>query len=180
MPNSPTIIVNFFAGPGSGKSTITAGVFSELKSQDINAEVAWEYAKELCWEERHATVTDQIYLFGKQYHRLFRLLNKVDVILTDSPIILGINYRAEDEMTQEFNALVLKAHNSFNTLNYFIERTKKYNPCGRFQDEQGAREMDTNIKEILDKYGIGYGIISGCQNSVKIVADLIIKRLEEL
>ena len=41
------IVVNLFAGPGSGKSTTCAGLFSKLKLAGIYCEMVLEYAKEL-------------------------------------------------------------------------------------------------------------------------------------
>lgn len=41
-------VINLFAGPGSGKSTTCAGVFSKLKLAGVNCEMALEYAKDKC------------------------------------------------------------------------------------------------------------------------------------
>ena len=64
------IVVNLFAGPGSGKSTTCAGVFSKLKLAGVNCEMALEYAKDKVWENSLDVLDDQIYVFGKQLHRL--------------------------------------------------------------------------------------------------------------
>jgi len=44
------LLVNLFAGPGTGKSTTMAGLFSELKFMGVNCEQAPEFAKEKVWE----------------------------------------------------------------------------------------------------------------------------------
>ncbi len=46
-----TLVINMFAGPGAGKSTLAAGTFFRLKCLGVNAEIAPEYAKDLVWEE---------------------------------------------------------------------------------------------------------------------------------
>lgn len=66
------LVVNLFGGPGSGKSTCAAGVFTLLKLSGVNAELVTEYAKDLTWEKRHVTLANQHYIFGKQLQRLKR------------------------------------------------------------------------------------------------------------
>ncbi len=40
-----TIAINFYGGPGTGKSSMAAAIFSNLKNEGINAELVTEYAK---------------------------------------------------------------------------------------------------------------------------------------
>lgn len=42
----PTLVVNLFGGPGSGKSTGAAYVFARLKMLGYNAELVTEFAKD--------------------------------------------------------------------------------------------------------------------------------------
>ena len=144
---SKTLVVNLFAGPGAGKSTMAAGIFFELKSRSINCELAAEYAKDLCWEERTRTFDDQIYIFGKQYHRIFRLLGQVSVVITDSPLLLTPVYDAEKRST--LKKLVLEEHNKMWTYNVFLKRKKAFNPKGRNHNEEQSKDIDYAVADIL-------------------------------
>ena len=84
-----TICINLFAGAGAGKSTIASGVFSLLKHHNVNAELITEYAKDLVWEGRLHLNRNDIEIFTEQLKRQFRLHGKVDVMITDSPILLS-------------------------------------------------------------------------------------------
>jgi hypothetical protein len=146
-PIIKTKVINLFAGPGAGKSTTAAAVFAELKRRGYNAELVTEFAKDLVWEERDATFRNQIYIFAKQWHRIHRLLGKVDVIVTDSPILLSIYY--DQKRTPYLDMLVESQFRQLDSLNFFIERTKQYNQSGRFQDESGAKLADAGIEDML-------------------------------
>lgn len=149
-----TQVINFFGGPGLGKSTSAAGLFASLKRRNVNAELVTEFCKDLVWEERHFTFSNQIYLFGKQHHRFHRLLKKVDYIVTDSPCLLSIAYN--EYLPECFNETVLHAFKQFNNINIVLKRNKPYQHVGRIQTESESKEMDNKIKSLLDKSDIPY------------------------
>lgn len=168
-----SIIVNLFAGPGAGKSTIAAQVFSTLKWQDISCEIASEYAKDLVWEGRETTLRNQIYVFGKQLHRLSRLVDKVDVIICDSPLLLQLIYKPKDIGTS-FDQLVLEIVAKYYNLNYFIRRQKAYDPRGRLQTEVEAKLLDEEVIKLLENYKVPYVSIEGTpQGAAQIVKDVL-------
>lgn len=164
-----TIVVNLFAGPGAGKSTTAAEVFSRLKRAGINAELVTEYAKDLTWENRQPILEDQLYIFAKQNRRVARLLNQVDVVVTDSPIILGLAYTPVGYYNS-FAPLVREVWNSYNNVNFFIDRQQRvYNSRGRNQTYEEAILLDLAVKNLLFANEVEYdvvGINSGAAQQV--------------
>ena len=171
-----TIVVNFFCGAGGGKSSLATGVFSELKWMGINTEYVPEWCKAMVWEERSAPFQNQNYIFGKQHYNIQRLVGKLDVVVTDSPIILSAFYnKPVDEI---FNQHVVNEFNKFNNINYFIDRVKPFNKVGRFQTAEEAKQDDILLKELLHKFDISYYIIKGEKASVEKIANNIKNILE--
>lgn len=171
------IVVNMFGGPGSGKSTIAAAVFSLLKMHDANAELITEFAKDLTWEERHRTLANQYYIWGKQHHRMWRLRDQVEVMVTDSPLILSLVYGEEKPAC--FNETVLSSFNEFDNMNYFLMRTKKFNPKGRNQTEEEASILDYDICMTLANNGIRYKMVEGSHKGVNDIAKRVLRRLKK-
>ncbi len=170
-----TLIVNLFGGPCTGKSTIAAGVFSLLKLHGIEIELVTEFAKDLVWEKRKKTFKDQLYIFAKQNHRIWRLLNKVDVVISDSPILFSVIYQQENNISS-FTDYVVDLFNSYNNINILLDRTIEYNPTGRNQNMEEAKIIDTCIKETLDKYKIKYYTVSGDYENINIIANKVLKK----
>ena len=168
-----TQIINLFGGPGTGKYTIAALVFGELKKKGYEIELVTEYAKDKVWEESYKTLENQIYVFGKQLHRIQRVKNKVNFIITDSPILLSIIY--DKEKNDNLKRLVLDVHNNFNNINILIKRDTIYNPNGRFQNEIEAKLIDKQIMNLLKNNSIDFHEIN-ITNAVEEIINIITKK----
>jgi hypothetical protein len=154
-----SLVVNYFGGPGCGKSTTSARLFSSLKMENINCELLTEFAKDLTWEENwNALSVGQIYVTARQLYKQELLERKVDVVVTDSPIVLGLCYYREENQSinESFRSLIINTFKQKNNLNFFLSRKKKYNPVGRNQTEEESKEIDEAIKSILDDNNIDY------------------------
>lgn len=169
-----TLVINLIGGPGSGKSTCASGIFYQLKKLGINCELALEFAKDKVWEESIKILDDQLYVFGKQYHKLFRLNGKVDVIITDSPLLISILYNKTP--SEYFDKLVIEQYHTFNNLLFFINRAEKYQTEGRLQTKEESEGLDNIIKEILQDNNIPYNEIS-CENAVEHIVNVVKTKL---
>lgn len=149
-----TLTVNLFGGPGTGKSTTAAGVFHQLKLVEVEAELAPEYAKDKVWERTTNTLNNQLYVFGKQHHRIWRLQGQVDVVITDSPLLLSLYYGRD--RSPAFHELVREEHERLNNLNVLLIREKPYHPNGRMQTESQALDIDVFLKNMLTELGYGF------------------------
>lgn len=155
------VLINLYGAPGAGKSTGAAYVFSKLKMNGINAELVTEFAKDKVWEESKEVFKNQAYIFGKQYFRISRCEDKVDVIVTDSPLLLSIIYNNSKVLGEDFNKVVRNVSNSYKSLNYFINRVKEYNPEGRFQTEEESNELSEDIRDFLLKNDVDFYEVDG-------------------
>lgn len=151
-------VINLVGGPGSGKSTAMAGVFYNLKRLGVNCEMVTEYVKDKVWEESFKTIEDQFYLTAKYYHKLWRVAQKVDIIITDSSLLAGLFY---GNPTAAFSNMVYEKWKEFDNVVYFLNRDDIfYEKTGRMQDLAEAKEVDARIKACLDDMHIDYEEIS--------------------
>ena len=173
-------VVNIFAGPGAGKSTVAAEVFAILKKKHYDVELITEYAKDLTWEERKNILEgDQVYLFAKQHRRLLRLRNKVIIAICEHPLILPLMYyNEENELIDKpiYRNLIFDAFNKYPNINFFLERdeTLQFQENGRNQNKDEALFLDYNIRHMLDVNKILYNSIA-LATAVETIIDEIIK-----
>ena len=172
-----TTCCNLFGSPGSGKSTMAALVFSRLKMLNINCELVTEFAKDKTWEKNFSVLSNQVYVFAKQYFRMDRCADQVDVIITDSPLALSPYYNKDPDIHKPLCELALRIANKFNNLNYFIKRVKKYNPIGRNQTEVESDKIAIDLKNMLKDYDIPYTEVNGDLMSADIIVNDIMRLL---
>jgi len=138
-----TKVINLFGGPGTGKSTTAAHLFALMKLKGINCELVTEYAKERVWEDLH--LKNHVAILAEQYTRLWRLQGKVDYIITDSPLFL-LQYYAKD-VDGLFLDFSEELFHSFDNIDVFLNRVKKYNPKGRLQNLKDAKKIDSFFRQ---------------------------------
>ena len=163
IKNKKPLVINLFGAPGAGKSTGAAIVFAELKKRGVNAELVTEFAKDKTWEHNAMALGCQEYVFGKQSYRLARCRADVDVIVTDSPLPLSLLYVSDPALMCDsaFQKVVMNVFNSYNNLNYYVNRVKPYNPKGRNQTENESNILAMGVKLLLEENGIVHKEING-------------------
>jgi hypothetical protein len=145
-----TLVVNLFGGPGIGKSTVAAALFAMLKLNGVSCELVTEYAKDKVWEGSDDMLRDQIYVFAKQFHRVWALQGKVDVVVTDSPFLLSLYY-GRDATSDAFKRTVVDEYDKMWNLDILLNRSVPYDPAGRQQTAKQAIEVDQFLGELLDR-----------------------------
>lgn len=141
-----TTVINLYAGPGAGKSTTAAGLFSLMKSHRIKVEQVTEFAKELVYARQWRALDNQLYVTAEQDRRMRRLAGEVDFLITDSPLLLGSIYARGNYDTGWMHGACWGLYKSYENFNVLIERVKPYEPYGRRQSEESARAIDTQIE----------------------------------
>jgi hypothetical protein len=174
-----TLIVNLLGGPGISKSTTAAGVFHELKVNNVDCELVGEFAKDKTWEKNPTALSDQFFVSANQHYKQFILKGQVDVIVTDSPLLIGLFYYKEESpiIANAFCTFIRETFNRQNNLNILLKRKKKFNPNGRNQSEERCREIDAEIKAFLDFNSVDYIELDGDSSCVSIIYDMIRHRI---
>lgn len=175
--NMNPIVVNLFASPGSGKSTTASGLFYNLKNEGVNAELTGEYAKDLTWAKRFNTLQDQIYVFGKQHHRVWRLQEDCDLIISDSPIIMGLAY-AQD-YPRCYKDTVKWAFDLYDNINFLIKRVKPYNPKGRRQTAEESASKHVEIQDLLSSYNIHFWNVDGDKEGLDFITQRVLNKIQQ-
>ena len=153
-------VINLYGGPSTGKSTTAAALFAKMKRAGLKVELAREYAKDLVYDNRQNIITnDQLYIFAKQQRRMKILHEKVDYIITDSPLLLSVVYGRmyNPDFSTTFENLIMEYYNKYDNIDIYITRNTKEHPYqqyGRDQTEDEAITIDKNIQGGLAEIGI--------------------------
>lgn len=146
-------VINFYGGPGSGKSTAAAGLFYQMKIAGYNVELTDEFAKECVWEGNIPMLADQLWVLGHQHRKILRLADKVDYIITDSPVLLSPIYReryGKPLYSDIIDDMALECYSLYkNNVNFMLTRPDTFEQNGRAQDEEECREID---QAIIDQF----------------------------
>jgi len=176
-----TKVVNLISGPGAGKTTTAALLFVELKIRGKVTEWASEYAKNYVWLERWDILNNQHIISYKQYELLKSMENRVEFIITDGPLVVGLYYNRFNEANlsniEKTEELILKYQNEFDNVNIFLTRgTFPYEASGRDRglNYTEAKNVDKEMQNILDELKIPYKKFKSGKEQLSEMIDYII------
>ena len=159
-----TQIINFFGGPGIGKSTQSAGLYHIMKRNNMSVELTSEFPKVIAWEKNHSAIRDQLYITANQHRNISRLYGQVEYIIVDSPILFGLAYKGrygegypESLYGDSFDTFVIDLFKKYDNINILLHRNDAdFQKDGRFQDLEESKRVDKELKDILVNNDINF------------------------
>lgn len=167
-----TIIINICGAPCSGKSTLACELFVKLKKKHKNCEYVSEYAKELVWAGDFETLNNQYYVTLKQDKMISAVDSKVDYIILDSPLVIGLFYNKynKDNVSNVDKTKKMIESKIKETLDrsiyIFLKRDKslEYMNSGRMHDSNESDIIEKDMRELLIENNIHFIEITTGQN----------------
>lgn len=173
QPRLP-LILNLFGGPGIGKTTAAAKVFVELKMLGLEAANPEEHAKLAIWKGRPDLLDQQLVILGLTWETLHAVSDKVDVVVMDSPLMLCSVYAGTRE-AEHFHQTVADFHKRMPRINIVLQRPKDltYSQRGRRETSDVAQQIDTKVRQTLDRFQEPYDMVEVTPENAKIIAQTI-------
>jgi len=146
--------VNFFGGPGVGKSSIACHTFAELKALGCSVEYVYEQIKLWTYVPRPPKSWDSFYMQARQiYFEDTILRSGTDLIVSDSPVFLQWFY-ARHHVAPGQDAMFMSGREFetiYPSLNILLTRPEDvdYQAEGRYEDHEQAKTVDAALKELL-------------------------------
>lgn len=178
-----TILINLLAPPSSGKSTTMGELFTSLKYKNKNVEMVPEWVKPLAYDGTPITEFTEYYIFGKELYRQSRLFDKVDYVISDSPVLLKAfyqNYYSNNKYNSIFDCYKefenICKEKGIKIYNFFLNRNKPYNPVGRYETEEESNIIGDKLLEYLDLHNIDFEYLD-CEDNKRL--DIILEKIGE-
>lgn len=179
MKNKKLIVINIFGAPSAGKSATMLGLTYYMKLKRFSVEQTPEFAKELAIEKRYNMFGKQLYILGEQSKRLEVLKGQYDFAVTDCPLQL-ISYYTPDDYIKSFQPMVDELFDTYENVNYFLERKHAFENEGRVHDDKQSIIIEKELKSFLDEKNIKYTILETCENIPENVVRYILNDILKL
>ena len=160
------IKINLYGGPGCGKSVLATLLFAELKLKGHNTELVREFAKELVYQDydmHNLKEADRIFIMAEQMRREAILHGKVDVLITDSPVMVAAYYYNKRPAIDLAKELMRNVSHSGDEYHFYILRDEEANfeQYGRAHNEEESRQIDKDMIKFLEQEGVKVHTIQG-------------------
>lgn len=168
------LVINLYAGPCVGKSTLAGDIFTKLKRAGVQAEIPPEVAKIRAQRGDTVFLEDQLAVFGETQHQLnMSRRSGAQVAVVDSPLLLSMVYMPKPYF-RTFPRMVREVYDGFENVNYVLQRNPdhRYSTVGRVHTETQALQVDQDVLDVLVAQSVPYRLIDSTERS----ADLVVKQ----
>jgi len=147
-------IINLFGEPGAGKSTMAAAVFNLMKRSRLEVELVTEAAKDYTYDKMFTHLADQLMVLAEQHHRLFRLREQVEFVVTDSPVPTGLLF-ADHKWAGRLHGLITDIWGDDTNHSFLVYRPPNvpYQRFGRNQTEEEAAAIAERVRHLVRLFG---------------------------
>lgn len=156
-----TIVINLIGAPSYGKSVTAGLIFAELKIKGYSAEYVQEYVKHLVWKGDLDTIKNQYYVSTEQYKLLKCVDGKVDYIVTDGSLVLGMYYNRtyKDNIcdVEKTDKKIREYLGNFNNIYILLEKGDyPFEKEGRIHSYEEALQIQEGLRELLEELNVDY------------------------
>ncbi len=172
----PTKVINIIGGPACDKSLFSAGIILHLHLHHKTVEQIPDHAKSLVWRRDFDALKNQYQIAQQQFQMLELLDGQVQYLVNECslPQLLYYNAHYPDNICDvaKTRAQILQWYGQHDNINLLVERgDRPYVPIGRFQDEEGARAVDREIRVLLDQEHIAHTLVRADPDAIRAFAD---------
>jgi len=138
---------NLVGGPGSGKSTVAAYIYSELKLLGVQVELVREVIKEWVYLEQSPKSFDQLYICASQIRQedIFLRSHEKGIIVSDSSIDMNVSYTKyyKSIYAEDLERIADKVELAYPSYTMFMIRDKSlFTEDGRYHNYEESVELD--------------------------------------
>jgi len=146
------ILIQFWGGPGAGKSLGAAGlyVYMGVSTNVRGVSLVREFAKKYAILRDTDALNDQRFITGGQKAALLRYAIEYDFLISDSAIELGLAYCSNDSDLGFVKNSISDIYRNFSVINVFINRSEDiaFEESGRVHNLKESLELDKQIKDM--------------------------------
>lgn len=157
-----SVVINYFGGPGVGKSVAMAKTFTDLKVRGYNVEMLSEVAKQFIYEDRMNAVSNDYYLVARVNYLLSCLNDKVDIVVMDGSILnTNIYSKWNGKYSENFGNVVTSLFYDYDNISIYLTRDTEFKSGeGRIHSEEESKTLDKLIEEELKLREVDYRVFS--------------------
>lgn len=143
--------ISIFGPPCSGKTTLSAKLFADLKIAGFKIALMDEYIQKCIRNGINIQSFDQFYVFAKLLNQEdIALRGGFDLIITDAPLLINTFYtkQRKDCFWREELSIAKKFERKYPSLNIFLklpDDKEKFQNVGRIHNFEEAKDMENDM-----------------------------------